>query len=213
MNHSHIIVWGIIPLFSVPIIAQNMPSNRGTCSLNPHFSHVAVLPYFKMNGDYCIALYKEQKTNSYAAIRGVRAANEKYTAQTAARIFFPLQQHKNIRTGTFDWHSPKHMANMIFRGPWARSYLLSMGNDTCMYVVDVQRLAALKKLQFHPMIIVKLEDLLQAIAPARVIDNFMEIKVADLQGNLFSIVEPFAHSLARGDNWNFLKNFAHQDCK
>jgi len=215
MNNNHYVAWAVVLLcvWSNPISATVIPSYKITPDQCRHFKYVGVLPYFRMNGDCCVALYKAPKGNIYSALEGASANGEKCIAQAAARIFFPMQQHKNIRTGTVDWHSPKHMATMIFRGPWSRSYLLTMGEDRCMYMVDVQRLASLKKLQFHPMIIVKIEDLVRAIAPARINDIYEEIKVADLHGDLFPIPEQFARSLSRGDNWNFLSNFACEDCK
>ncbi len=182
-------------------------------TIDQQFKSISVLPYFRMHCEYFVALYKKEHTDEYAAIEGKRKRGEKNIAQTAARIFFPLQQHKNIRIGLLDWCSPDYLETMIFKGPWAHSYLLTMNNDNFMYMVDVQRAGSLKKLRLAPMTLVKLEDLLDAIVTGRANENFEEIQLLDSEGHSIQISEKFARGLARSDNWNFLKNFACEDCK
>jgi len=217
MNYYHYFSYslGILMIFCWPTVTYSkiISSSEIPSEIDRQCNSIGILPYFMIKGDYYVALYKNQHTNEYADIEGKREHDEKNSAQTAARIFFPLQQHKNIRTGSIDWCSAHYIATMVFKGPWSRSYLLSMGNDRYMYMVDVKRASSLKKSLLHPLIMVKIEDLLNAINSARVNDNFTGIQVLDLEDNLCGVPEQFARGLARGENWNFLKNISCEVCK
>lgn len=97
------ILWG-----SSPLSAKILTSSQITPSTEKQCTSISVLPYFRMKGECYVALYMREadKANEYSSLEGERQCAEKSIAQTSARIFFPMQQHKNIRIGSIDWNSP-----------------------------------------------------------------------------------------------------------